>query len=498
MTAERKNVGAASLSACRGEGYALDWRGVVHSFTNLARGVDLYVLLTRQFGRFGSQPRGHARLALSTLSLLLFLFVFFPTISIAGEAITIVNNQHQNSYPASVKFLLEAQSSSPITKIVLRHKLGHSQATSVSNVSFQPGLKVKAEHVWNTQRQYVPPGTEIEYFWQIEDSAGNRAETVWTTLAVLDTRFDWQRLESGNVSLHWYRGDWRFAQDLLEAATRAARRLSEEVGAQLERPAKLFVYEKHRDMFGALPPRNVEWTGAQAFSEAGIIVIQIEPTVQGRSFGQRAVPHEISHLIVHAATDNPFGGLPHWLDEGLAVYAEGDLDGGMVAALNDAVTNDTLLSLQSIAGNFPTNEDLARLAYAQGYSVVKYLLGTYGRDKMTRLLGVFKEGSTADRTFRSAYGFDVAALEREWRLSMGAKGSTSIPSEIPTASGSATQLYPSDTAPLTRLAADVSLDRLWFGGLFIGVSLGAFWVLVRLSRRRTARPVSDNDITNRP
>ena len=34
----------------------------------------------------------------------------------------------------------------------------------------------------------------------------------------------------------------------------------------------------------------------------------------------RVVPHEISHQVLHQATDNPFSRPPQWLNEGLAVY----------------------------------------------------------------------------------------------------------------------------------------------------------------------------------
>ena len=35
---------------------------------------------------------------------------------------------------------------------------------------------------------------------------------------------------------------------------------------------------------------------------------------------RRAVPHEISHQVLHQATKNAFNSPPQWLDEGLATY----------------------------------------------------------------------------------------------------------------------------------------------------------------------------------
>jgi hypothetical protein len=44
----------------------------------------------------------------------------------------------------------------------------------------------------------------------------------------------------------------------------------------------------------------------------------------------------LSHIVVGLATKNPFGDLPRWLDEGLAMYAEGELPARNRRALEQA------------------------------------------------------------------------------------------------------------------------------------------------------------------
>ena len=47
--------------------------------------------------------------------------------------------------------------------------------------------------------------------------------------------------------------------------------------------------------------------------------------------------HELAHLLLAEVTFNCFGRLPTWLNEGLAVYSEGDLPEFQRRALDAAV-----------------------------------------------------------------------------------------------------------------------------------------------------------------
>jgi hypothetical protein len=57
----------------------------------------------------------------------------------------------------------------------------------------------------------------------------------------------------------------------------------------------------------------------------------------------------------------------------------------------------------------------AALSYAQSQSVVEFLISVYGRDKLSQLLMLFKEGSTTDDALHIIYGFDQEELDSLWR-----------------------------------------------------------------------------------
>lgn len=347
------------------------------------------------------------------------LFALLPLLTYGQGSIEVISNKHTNEFPNQIKFALEASSASEITKITLYYKLKGSSILTYAYPKFQRGRRIQTEYVWNTQTKYVPPGAELQYYWTIEDASGNKLKTQQSSFTIEDTRFRWQKQGNDKVTLYWYQGDASFAANILQFANKALDELSREVGIQLQEPVKIYIYASTKDLLGALEPKAQEWTGGRSFSELGIIALTVEPSTSGISWAQRAVPHELSHVVIHQATRNPYGDIPQWLDEGLAMHAEGELDASYQRVLEAAIKNNRLISLKSLASNFPADPEQARLSYAESHSVVEFILKRYGREKMAALLAVFKEGSTYDDALMAALGVDVDSLETEWRASLG-------------------------------------------------------------------------------
>jgi hypothetical protein len=118
-------------------------------------------------------------------------------------------------------------------------------------------------------------------------------------------------------------------------------------------------------------------------------------------------------------TYNPYNGLPTWLDEGLAMYAEGALEASFASSLGRAITTDSLISVRSLASPFSAISGLAIQSYAESFSIVEFLISQYGQDKMLTLLNTFQEGSGWDSALVKVYGFDMDGLEARWRTSIG-------------------------------------------------------------------------------
>jgi hypothetical protein len=132
-------------------------------------------------------------------------------------------------------------------------------------------------------------------------------------------------------------------------------------------------------------------------------------------------------VLVGHLTFSCLGDVPTWLNEGLAVYSEGGLDSASQQQLGDAIRDNTLLTVRSLSGGFSEVSDKAYLSYSQSYSVAKFLIETYGQEKMTSLLVSLRDGLTTDEALMLTYGFNVEGLEDAWRAAIGAQPRTASP-----------------------------------------------------------------------
>jgi len=353
---------------------------------------------------------------LFALVVCLFLAAVIPVPLQAQSKLTVLDSGTQMEFPAKLSFTLSVESDANITDIRLHYvvdRWSFAQVTSEVYVEFVPAATVDAEWTWDMRRTGgVPPGASICYWWTVEDARGRRVETTPVWVQFDDTRYPWQSMSEGKVTLHWYDGDESFARELMASAQEALVRLARDTGAVLEKPVEVYIYADARTLQGSLIFPQ-EWTGGVAFTRYGIIAIGIAP--KSLDWGKRAMVHELAHLVIHQMTLNPYGDLPTWLDEGLAMYAEGALEPQFVTLLNQAVAEDSLISVRSLSSPFSAHARESILSYAESYSLVKFLVERYGQGQMLELLLTFKQGSGYDAALQKVYGFDMDGLDARWR-----------------------------------------------------------------------------------
>ena len=346
----------------------------------------------------------------------LLLTVLSPGLVQAQTGLTILDSSAQVELPSRLIFNMSAESDVNITDIRLCYtvdRLSFAQVTSEVYIEFVPTTTVDVSWALEMVRiGGLPPGSSMEYWWIVEDAKGEKFETIPAQLQFSDTRYSWHSLTEGKVTIYWYEGKESFAQELMTAAQQALTKLAEDTGAYLERPAKLYIYANSQDLRGAMIYPQ-EWTGGAAFTRYGIIAIGIAPNTL--DWGKRAIAHEMTHLVIHQMTLNPYNDLPIWLDEGLAMYTEGVLAPEYTACLNRAIAENSLISVRSLSSPFSAYTMESLLSYAQSYSFVEFLITNYGQDKMLELLLTFKLGSNYDAALEEVYGFDMDGLDALWR-----------------------------------------------------------------------------------
>ena len=356
------------------------------------------------------------KIGILALTVCLLLTILSPTLVQAQSGLAVTETSAEAEFPDRLNFSLSAQSDTDITDIRLCYttdQIGFAKVISEAYIEFTPSPTVNVS--WSLEMVRIgglPPGTVVEYWWKIADGSGDRLETPPAQVDFDDTRYDWLSLTEGKVNLYWYSGNEAFAQELMATAQEAMARLAADTGAELERPARLYIYTSSSDLQGAMIYPQ-EWTGGVAFTRYGTMAIGISPG--NIDWGNRAIAHELTHLVIHQITLNPYNSLPVWLDEGLAMRSEGLLDLQFSTALAEAIASGSLISVQSLSSPFSAYSDEAILSYAESHSLVEYLFAGYGQEKMAQLLAIFREGSGYDQALESVYGFDMDGLDSLWR-----------------------------------------------------------------------------------
>jgi len=363
------------------------------------------------------------RILLVTLALLLLLIPSFVT---AESDISVLDSSVEVHFPGELVFNLEAESGADIVKARVHYqvdKMNYAQVTSEGWTDFTPASKVKTSWIWDMRKASLPPGAVVRYWWTVEDVVGNEVETSPATVYFDDGRYEWRSLTESNLTLFWYEGDDSFAQELMHACEEGLSRLKpishcEARSAEaISKHIRIYVYASSLDLRGAMIfPR--EWTGGVAFTEFGIIAIGIAPSQL--DWGKGALVHELTHLVVHQLIFSPYAQLPTWLDEGLAMYNEGELDPYFQAWLEEAISEDKLISVRSLCSSFSAEPEKAYLSYAESYSLVEYLLDNHGRGKMLNLLTLLKQGNSYDEALTQVYGFDIDGLDSRWQETLAA------------------------------------------------------------------------------
>jgi len=411
-------------------------------------------------------------------SLILVLSLTFSSPAGAQEGIQVTLNAYEYAFRDHVTFRLEAHSETEIVELTLFARISGESGRQRDEPDFMPGKSVSAEVVWDEMAEdaYRPPGVAIGYWWKIEDAAGNELETDPVTFVYMDDGHPWQVLENKAVALYWYKGGEGLGSALFERAAEAIDQISAELGVEVENRVKIFIYGSYDDLRASLGEGAHQWVGGTSFADYAVIAAGVAP--DNLSYGLRVVPHELTHAVIAQMMSPPFGQLPHWMDEGLAMHYEGPVTREEQALLQQAIENNSLLSIRSLASNFPEDYDLAVLSYAESSSVIEYIFEVYGNKTMSQLLKVFAVGAHQDDGFIEVLGFDVDGLEDRWREYIGAPQRegvtratpvpsstrmTATPAPIETRQAAATTLLPEPTATLvaTGTPASPPTATLW-------------------------------------
>lgn len=314
-------------------------------------------------------------------------------------------SEADSTYGQEVTFSVELEGDAPDQLELLMRTPG-SDAAFVAPVE---AAGATATYRWDTSADHLTPNTLISYQWRARDGD---VETLSEPASIryADDRagLDWQSAQLGEATVHWYGDAEQQARRFGELTAVGVGRAEELLGTELAGPVDVFVYASRDEFFGALGPGAREWTGAAAYSELRTIFMWLEGG--SGDYLERAMLHEVTHIVFHDATDNPYHEPARWLNEGLATWLETESDAGERAIVELEASGGGLFAFEAITEQFPIGERGGRLSYAQGTSMVDLIVERHGREAIARLAAAYRDGASDAEALEAATGESAEEL----------------------------------------------------------------------------------------
>jgi hypothetical protein len=265
-------------------------------------------------------------------------------------------------------------------------------------------------------QNYYPPGLDIEYRWRVTSTTGAVAESESQVVGWYDTRFDWTSIASDQVTVYTYAASENFAEEILASAQGTIDELETEYGVERSEPLRVWVYESQTDLGGATEPNSEPWIAGVSYPGRYLVLAAVP---EGNSIElRRVIPHEVSHQVLYQATENPFNFAATWLDEGIATYNQDVGTDSYIDQLEEAIESNSLMPIETLNMSFPY-DDSFQLAYAQSYSIVSFIISTFGEEALGNVLAAYQEIVTHEEAVQIGLGISIEELDRQWRASLG-------------------------------------------------------------------------------
>ena len=381
--------------------------------------------------------------------LLLAVFLF-PTVFAAqslaqtgGGGIELLSSEVTSEFQQGIRFEAEVRSSAEIEEIAVRFRIGQREVGAYEYLEpeAQGGSETISASVFyrtNTSARYIAPGTIITYSFEVTDVDGNRLDTEESEYIYHDDRYEWEEITNGIVTVS-YHGPVRFrAEEILDATVQTLENMGPLLGAGVDDPIRITMYNNWPEMRPALPPDSVTTrreliTEGQAHSPEGVLLV-----LGGAPRASGVASHEVTHILVHRAGEGSLGRVPSWLNEGLAEFGNIQPGESYDRALYSAIQRNDLLPITGMNGQPGTPEDVI-IFYGQARSIVRFMVEEYGADRMRELMATIKSGKSYLTAIPEVYGITPLELENQWRDRLGVPhrnlpdAESALPTPLPTA-----------------------------------------------------------------
>jgi hypothetical protein len=331
------------------------------------------------------------------------------------------------TFGVEMTFRIELVGGAP-DRLDLLLRFGDEEGTFVAPVTPDGS---SAEYRWDAASGFITPNTRITYRWRA--TQGDR-ETLSPERDLLydDDRpgLGWQSARIGDATVHWYGGAESQARRFGDLSAGGASRAEALFGHELSGSVDIFVYDTREQFFGALGPGAREWTGAATYPPLRTIFMWLGGGPS--DYLETTLVHEVTHVVFHDATVNPFHEPAKWLNEGLAVWSERQSADGERSTVEFEARGGGLFAFDAIAAQFPIGTRGSSLSYAMGATMVDMIVDRYGTAAIAGITEAYRAGASDAEALEAGTGVTADELEADFYSEFGVEPPQPIePAPIP-------------------------------------------------------------------
>lgn len=234
----------------------------------------------------------------------------------------------------------------------------------------------------------------------------------------------WKTLQLPHFYLHYQPVDAKIADKIAAHAGDIFRRITADVGYTPQRKITTYLCPTP-ECFRQQQPGRVkvpDWAVGLAYPALNRIIVRSALTRQEQ--GRRIQPldifkHELAHIVLEQALAD-YGGAPRWLSEGFSMYHARQWTIHGQRTIEEVTLKNEFIPLSILTTSFPADEQVARIAYSQSFSLVAFLLNDerYGRRVFHAFIANLQQGMETNAAFTAASGVSLKRLEAEWQTSL--------------------------------------------------------------------------------
>ena len=329
-----------------------------------------------------------------------------PSLSVVGRTIEVVAMDEYVEFPGNVDLSLTVEGEADIVEVRLFYRTVGSEVWAYAYPDFVPSTRITASlNLTGEVSSYLPPGTEVEYYYEIRDSQGNMLQTELAVVEYEDTRFDWEEVKVGPVTLRYYDQSNTRVQAVARSLESDLKRMQELLKLEPAGEIKGMLYSRRSDTLAAFPQQSRTTTEQHTFQG---FAFQERNLFLGLGMDRGLIVHEVAHLMFGQALGNRALPTPSWLDEGFASYM--DPSSRVFSGESLSSRTNPLRAMNAVTGT----PHAITAFYQKSLSVVAFLIDEFGETNFQRFVALLERGNTVDASLMNVYGFDIDGLDSRW------------------------------------------------------------------------------------